>query len=482
MGASRRHVLLAVVLVLGSLLAIGAGHAALQAGSHAAQEGGIFRIGLNSVLRLDSLDPPSRRARRAGRCSTRRARGSWPIRTRRRRPAFACNRRLPPASRRSRATARHTRSRLRSGFRFSDGKPVRASAFARAINRAARARDELAGRALRPGHRRRRARARGQGDDALAASSRAGTRSSSGSHVRRPTSHIERRRRSSAPCRRRCRSIPKGVGAFPAAGPYFVAEYRRGERVVLRQNRFYGGQAAAPRRRLRRRPSRRVAAGSAAASRARRSRLGPHALGHLLRSRARTRRQVRDQSLAALRQARSHTADARVQLVTAALPQQPGPAQGRQLRAGPAGPREPAGRSSAAPSDQYLPSIMPGFKDADVYPLERPDLQRARALANGNLRGGKAILYVNSSPLPMAIGQLVRQQLAEIGLDVEVQASRSTARPPRTSTSSRPRASHGTSPSASGARATSTPSRTSTCSSTGGSSARTNFTRFALGP
>ena len=49
------------------------------------------------------------------------------------------------------------------------------------------------------------------------------------------------------------------------------------------------------------------------------------------------------------------------------------------------------------PSDQYLPSIMPGFKNADVYPLERADLKRARALANGNLRGGKAILYVNSS-------------------------------------------------------------------------------------
>jgi ABC-type transport system substrate-binding protein len=72
------------------------------------------------------------------------------------------------------------------------------------------------------------------------------------------------------------------------------------------------------------------------------------------------------------------------------------------------------------PSDQYLPSIVPGFRDADVYPLERADLQRAKALANGNLRGRKAILYVNSSPLPMAIGQLVRQQLAEIGLDVEV--------------------------------------------------------------
>ncbi|MDQ3672619.1 MAG: ABC transporter substrate-binding protein, partial [Actinomycetota bacterium] len=78
------------------------------------------------------------------------------------------------------------------------------------------------------------------------------------------------------------------------------------------------------------------------------------------------------------------------------------------------------GSNVSRPSDQYLPAIIPGFKDADVYPLERADLQRARALASGNLRGGKAILYVNSSPLPMAIGQLIKQQLAEIGLDVEL--------------------------------------------------------------
>ena len=78
------------------------------------------------------------------------------------------------------------------------------------------------------------------------------------------------------------------------------------------------------------------------------------------------------------------------------------------------------GSQVSRPTDQYLPSIMPGFKEADVYPLERADLQRAKALANGNLRDGKAVLYVNSSAIPMAIGQLVRQQLAEIGLQVDV--------------------------------------------------------------
>jgi ABC-type transport system substrate-binding protein len=78
------------------------------------------------------------------------------------------------------------------------------------------------------------------------------------------------------------------------------------------------------------------------------------------------------------------------------------------------------GQLVSRPTDQYLPPTLPGFKDAEVYPLERPDLQRAKRLAQGNLRGGKAVLYVNSGPLPMAIAQLVRQQLGEIGLDVEV--------------------------------------------------------------
>ena len=78
------------------------------------------------------------------------------------------------------------------------------------------------------------------------------------------------------------------------------------------------------------------------------------------------------------------------------------------------------GPNVSVATDQFLPKIMPGFKNADVYPLDRPNLQRAKELASGNLRGGKAILYVNTSPIPMAIGQLVRQQLGEIGLEVEV--------------------------------------------------------------
>ena len=126
---------------------------------------------------------------------------------------------------------------LRSGFRFSDGKTVRADAFARAIHRIL-ARPRCALGAVLP--RRRRRDAGREREEALATGvSRKETRSSSGSHDRLPTSGFGRT--CSARCRRRCRST-EGIGAYPAAGPYYVAEYRPAERIVIRRNRFYGGK------------------------------------------------------------------------------------------------------------------------------------------------------------------------------------------------------------------------------------------------
>ena len=35
---------------------------------------------------------------------------------------------------------------------------------------------------------------------------------------------------------------------------------------------------------------------------------------------------------------------------------------------------------------------MPGYRDARIYPLDKPDLTRAKALARGHMRSGKAVL------------------------------------------------------------------------------------------
>lgn len=71
-------------------------------------------------------------------------------------------------------------------------------------------------------------------------------------------------------------------------------------------------------------------------------------------------------------------------------------------------------------TDQYLHSIVPGYRDAHVYPLKRPNVARARALAQGRTRGGKAIFYARDNPLGQTVAQIVRNNLRMIGLEVEI--------------------------------------------------------------
>jgi peptide/nickel transport system substrate-binding protein len=78
------------------------------------------------------------------------------------------------------------------------------------------------------------------------------------------------------------------------------------------------------------------------------------------------------------------------------------------------------GRLVNHPSGQYLPPTMPGVRQVAIYPLRHPDLVRARELARGHLRGGKAVLYVFDIPARIAAAQVVAQNLGKIGLAVEV--------------------------------------------------------------
>ncbi len=69
-------------------------------------------------------------------------------------------------------------------------------------------------------------------------------------------------------------------------------------------------------------------------------------------------------------------------------------------------------------TDQYLPPNVLGFKQRTIYPAR--DLDRARALAAGNLRGGKAVLYVPDIPVARGSAQGVQLQLADLGLEIEI--------------------------------------------------------------
>jgi peptide/nickel transport system substrate-binding protein len=73
-------------------------------------------------------------------------------------------------------------------------------------------------------------------------------------------------------------------------------------------------------------------------------------------------------------------------------------------------------------TDQYLPPAIPGFVDEDLYPLDGPDLERAKQLMaeSGVQTPINAVLYTcNVSPCPER-AQVVQQNLKAIGIDVEI--------------------------------------------------------------
>jgi peptide/nickel transport system substrate-binding protein/oligopeptide transport system substrate-binding protein len=70
-------------------------------------------------------------------------------------------------------------------------------------------------------------------------------------------------------------------------------------------------------------------------------------------------------------------------------------------------------------TDQYLPPAIPGFRDARIYPLRRPDVRRAKGLARGHTRGGVAVLYAQDNPPNVAQAQVLTKDLARIGIHVE---------------------------------------------------------------
>jgi peptide/nickel transport system substrate-binding protein len=80
------------------------------------------------------------------------------------------------------------------------------------------------------------------------------------------------------------------------------------------------------------------------------------------------------------------------------------------------------GAFSGKRTDQLLPPLMPGFKDANLYPtVKQPNFTNAKKLATGHLGSGKAVLYTFSSTYGPLWAQTVQFDLKQIGLDVEVQ-------------------------------------------------------------
>jgi peptide/nickel transport system substrate-binding protein len=304
---------------------------------------------------------------------------------------------------------------LRPGFRFSDGAPIRADAFARAI-----------GRGLAPGVES--AAAEYMKDIVGAADVTAGKRTlPAGVHAQgtrlvikftRPIPDFPARTTMPFFCAvpPSLPADPEGRVVFAGSGRYAVSDYVRGRRITLVRNRFYSGkrspidrfefdlQAATPGDTLDK-----IERGEADWGWApppfyldpARGLIRKYGInrgrffltpGYTLSAFLLNSRRPLFRNNPSLRRAVNFAVDRKALL---------------------------RGRSATA-TDQLLPPGIPGFIDARIYPLAGPDTRKAQALASGHRRKGKAVLYSIDLPAEQARAQILVRNLKAIGIDVEV--------------------------------------------------------------
>lgn len=79
-----------------------------------------------------------------------------------------------------------------------------------------------------------------------------------------------------------------------------------------------------------------------------------------------------------------------------------------------------AGLWAETPTDQYLLPARPGYRNERIYPLKGPDVKKAKQLAKGHTRGGKAVLYTTTSLPDAAMAQILQRNLKAIGIELEI--------------------------------------------------------------
>lgn len=414
----RRRVWL-LALAIGSVLVLVAAQEAATDSTAKVRDGGIFRIAFHSSSGLDYVDPALASFA-----------PGWTILdttcahllTYPDKPAPASYHYVKEVAKSYKVSSDRKKYtfQLRSGFRFSDNTPVHANAFARAIDRtllvdspgAQHTRDIVGAQEVIDG----------KASHARGVTARGNTLVI---RLRRPVPDFLQRTTTTFLCAvpPNLPADPEGVHAFPAAGPYYVADYRPGERVLLRRNKYYGGKRPhhvdgfnvdlTPL--LPTDPVRLVDRGAAdwvyvtsgiyfdpslglvAKYGINRSRFFVKP-GFTLRMLAFNSARDVFRNNPSLRQAVNYALDRKA------------------IVKGTSGPL------ASVPSDQYLPSKMPGFRDENIYPLDHPNLKRAQQLAKGNLPSRRVVMYTAASTLPLTLAQLVKQQLAKIGLDVDIVA------------------------------------------------------------
>ena len=80
-----------------------------------------------------------------------------------------------------------------------------------------------------------------------------------------------------------------------------------------------------------------------------------------------------------------------------------------------------AGVFAEQPVDRYVPPAVPGFRPGHLYPVDGPNLREARRLAGVQRR--RAVLYFCGEAPNLRVAQIVRANLARIGIDVRIEQS-----------------------------------------------------------
>ena len=352
--------------------------------------------------------------------------------------------------------------RLRTGFRFSDGRPVRADAFSQAIHRTMAPGIDSPGylytRAIvgaEDVHAGRRARATG-------VVARGKTLAIS---FTRPVGAFDAWTTMPFFC-----AVPptlppnaEGVRRFPGSGPYAVEEYRPDDRITIRRNRYYGGDrvhhvdgfdvdlhANSPEEVLGR-----IEAGRAD-------------WGYTLPQPAflPSRRLIDKYGINSSRFWVTPGLTLAIFALNSARPLfKDNPGLRRAVNLALDRSQFINEKSVYKVTDQLVPPGVPGFTDRTIYP-RAGDRVRAKALTAANLRGGNIALYVPDLPGMIGCAQCVARHLAEIGSRSRSGRSRSGRRRRRISAAWATRTSPGTWRSYCGRPISSIPTATSTASST----------------
>jgi peptide/nickel transport system substrate-binding protein len=307
---------------------------------------------------------------------------------------------------------------IRKGFRFSTGSPVTAQSYVNAINRvlnplmpspgAHYLLDIVGADAMQQGIARTASGVKAVGDQLIV-------------RLKKKVPDFPARTTMPyfCPVQKDLPTVPEGVGApLPGSGPYYISEFVRGSRVVLKRNQYYRGT----------RPHhldqlvfqvdsddvgniRKVASGERDVDLA----VPLGTIGDLAAKYGVNKKQffsVRSPSVfyvymnterplfrnnPKLRQAVNFALDRTAML---------------KAFGGPFGTR----------TDSYLPPGLPSYLNVHPYPVRHPNLTTARSLARGHTRSGNAVYYTCDNVLRacLAWAQLVQGALKQIGIDVEI--------------------------------------------------------------